>query len=110
MDKIVNLLNNYNSEIKIVMTVVIGIVAGVFIATLLIKAMKELHNQAIGAAAKNVGFAVIVALIAWMGISGVISLMNSIQPGSDLGVSGGNFKLIVDNSKTIAETVLKSKF
>lgn len=110
MDKIVNLLNNYNNEIKIVMTVVIGIVAVVFISTLLIKAMKELNNQAIGSAAKNVGFAVLVALLAWMGISGVISMMNAIQPGSDLGVSGGNFKLIVDNSKTITETVLKSKF
>ena len=110
MDKIVTLLNNYNKEIKIVMTVVIGIVAVVFISILLMKAMKELHNQAIGSAAKNVGFAVLVALLAWMGISGVISLMTAIQPGEDLGVSGGNFKLIVDNSKTITETVLKSKF
>ena len=110
MDKIVNLLNNYNTEIKLVMTVVIGIVAGVFIAILLMKAMKELNNQAIGAAAKNVGFAVLVALIAWMGISGVISMMTAIQPGTELGISGGNFKLIVDNSKTIADTVLKSKF
>lgn len=110
MDKIVNLLNNYNNEIKIVMTVVITIAAGVFIALLLIKAMKELHNQAIGSAAKNVAFAVLIALIAWMGISGVISFMNAIQPGTELGISGGNFKLIVDDSKTIAETVLKSKF
>ena len=110
MDNIVTLLNNYNKEVKIVMTVIIGIVAVVFISTLLIKAMKELHNQAIGSAAKNVGFAVLVALLAWMGISGVISLMNAIQPGNELGVTGGNFKLIVDNSKTITETVLKSKF
>ena len=110
MDKVVNLLNNYNKEIRLVMTVVIGIVAVVFIATLLMKAMKELNNQAIGSAAKNVAFAVLVALLAWMGISGVTSMMNAIQPGNELGVTGGNFKLIVDDSKTIAETVLKSKF
>lgn len=110
MQAILNLLQKYNDQIKLVMTAVIGLVAVVFISVLIIKAIKALSNQSIGDAAKNTGYAILVAFLAWLGISGVINLMNSLQPGSELGITGGNFQLIMENAPNAVQSVLSSAF
>lgn len=84
MKRLIELVKKYEDAITQVMTAVIILVSAVFIGLLIIKAMKAFNDQSMGEAFKCIAYAVGVALLAWMSISGVRGLFKLIEPDKDL--------------------------
>ena len=89
LDKLQEVIRSYQGQIKGVTVAVIGLVAIFFIGMVLIKAMKAGKDGNFGEVAKFVGIGIIIALIAWLGISGIFAIIKSVAPSGDLFQGGG---------------------
>lgn len=84
MQKLVQLITKYQSGIEQVAAVIITLCAVVFISILLVKAMKDFSGGSLGEAVKKVGYALGVALMAYMSFKGITILLESIAPDTEI--------------------------
>lgn len=84
MQKLVQLITKYQSGIEQVAAVVITLCAVVFISILLVKAMKDWSSGSAAEAIKKCGYALGVALMAYMSFKGITTLLESIAPDTGL--------------------------
>ena len=84
MDGLLDLIKNNTDVMTTVGNAIIGLAAVVFIAILLVKAIKEFSGQKVQNGIKYIGYALLVVIVAALGIIGVQTLGNAIAPTSEI--------------------------
>lgn len=84
MQKLVQLITQYKTGIEQVAAVVIALCAVVFISILLVKGMKDFSSGSMQEAIKKAGYALGVALFAYMSYKGITMMLESIAPDTGL--------------------------
>lgn len=80
MDKLKNWISKNDQEFLTFSYVVIGFLSGVFIFVNIYKIIKALSGGNLGDAAKNFAYALLIGVVALIGIAGVRAFVNANKP------------------------------
>lgn len=84
MNGLKNWINENKKAIESVGTVIIALVAAVVLIILFVKAIWAFKSGKMSESLKQIGYAAIVVLVAWMGIKGFKMLVEKIAPSSSI--------------------------
>lgn len=83
-DKLVEFVKSYNGPVKAVLTAIIVLVALCFIGVCLIHAMQEFNKKNMKEGFMWIMRAVLIGLVAALGIAGVVTLVDGVRPSGSV--------------------------